>query len=104
IKVPGQDLDPARKAELVGQRLKAGRAALTGKQYDTVIENAQAALDADDPQWAMELVDRLIALDTEAPAARALKVRALRVIADETINAPTRNYYLLSAREIEEQG
>lgn len=68
-----------------------------------VLEAARAALDTDDAQWALELADRLIALDTETQAARALKVKALRAIADTTINAPTRNYYLLSAREIEEQ-
>lgn len=68
-----------------------------------VLDAAQTALDAGDAQWAMELADRLIALDTDTQAARALKVKALRVIADTTINAPTRNYYLLSAREIEEQ-
>lgn len=73
-----------------------------------ILDAAQAALAEGDAQWALELVDRLIALPDETQddaqrAARALKVQALRAIADTTINAPTRNYYLLSAREIEEQ-
>lgn len=68
-----------------------------------VLNAAQAAFDAGDVQWTMELADRLIAFGEEAKAARTLKVKALRVIADTTINAPTRNYYLLSARELEEQ-
>ena len=67
-----------------------------------VAQAAEDALAAGDAQWAMELADRLIAAGAE-PAASGVKVRALRHLADQTINAPTRNYYLLSAREIEEQ-
>lgn len=71
---------------------------------DQVLSAAQEALDQGDAQWAMELVDRLIALKAKGAAARAIKIRALRSLADQTINAPTRNYYLLSARELEELG
>jgi len=63
---------------------------------------AQTALDENDPQWAMELADRLIAADLEGVKASLVKIQALRVIADRTVNAPTRNYYLLAARELEE--
>ncbi|MEM6371272.1 MAG: alkyl/aryl-sulfatase [Pseudomonadota bacterium] len=63
---------------------------------------AQAALDSGDAQWAMELCDHLIAADDRAAEGKAIKVTALRRLADETVNAPTRNYYLLSARELEE--
>lgn len=88
------ELPPAKEAERM--------VALVGGPAK-VLDAARAALDADDAQWALELVDRLIALDAETQTARKLKVRALRAIADTTINAPTRNYFLLSAREIEEQ-
>ena len=49
----------------------------------------------------MELADRLIAAEALADAAREVKVSAMRSVADQTINAPTRNYYLLSARELD---
>lgn len=59
------------------------------------------ALASGDAQWALELADRLLAAGEELEAAREIKVRALRLLADDTVNAPTRNYYLLSARELE---
>jgi len=37
-----------------------------------------------------------------AAAAKVLKVTALRAMADLEINAPGRNYYLVSAYEIEQ--
>ena len=71
---------------------------------DAVLDAAQSALDNTDAQWAMELCDRLIAAEKNVKPARAIKINALRMMADATINAPTRNYYLLSARELEELG
>jgi len=50
----------------------------------------------------MELADRLIFADQQKDAASKIKIQALRYIADFTVNAPTRNYYLLAARELEE--
>lgn len=70
---------------------------------DAVLAAAQAAFDAGDAQWAMELADRLIAADEMAEQARGLKITALRALADDTVNAPTRNYYLLSAKELDAQ-
>lgn len=61
----------------------------------------QAAAD-NDHQWALELADHLIASDQQARAAKELKVASLRALADSEINSPGRNYYLLTAREIEE--
>lgn len=68
---------------------------------DNVTNAAQKALDEDDAQWAMELADRLIATKENLEAAKTIKVAAMRVMADKTMNAATRNYYLLSAYEIE---
>ncbi|MEM1372607.1 MAG: alkyl sulfatase dimerization domain-containing protein, partial [Pseudomonadota bacterium] len=67
---------------------------------EAVQHAAEAALDEGDTQWAMELADRLIAVGNTAPG-QAIKIKAMRELADQTINAPTRNYYLLSARELE---
>ena len=63
---------------------------------------AKRAQDKGDNQWAMELADRLIATDKQTADARKIKIKALRTMADQTVNAMTRNYYLLSARELEE--
>lgn len=76
--------------------------ALAGGQ-DRVLKAAQQALSEGDLQWALELADRLIATGSEVAAARRVKTAGLRELADRAINAPTRNYYLLYAREIEEQ-
>ncbi|MGI3183868.1 alkyl sulfatase dimerization domain-containing protein [Nioella aestuarii] len=67
-----------------------------------VLSAAEDAVEGGDFQWAMELADRLIAADECSAAARQIKATALRGLADQTINAPTRNYYLLSARELTE--
>lgn len=67
-----------------------------------ILATAEAELEKGEAQWAMELADRLIAADIELSPARQVKIKAMRVLADRTVNAPTRNYYLLSARELEE--
>ena len=67
----------------------------------SVLAAAEAAVRSGEPQWAMELADRLIAANAESDAARQIKAQAMRALADQTRNAPTRNYYLLSARELE---
>ncbi|MEM6277258.1 MAG: alkyl/aryl-sulfatase [Pseudomonadota bacterium] len=69
---------------------------------EAVERAAQDALGNGDAQWAMELVDRLLALGEATTEVKAIKISAMRKLADETVNAPTRNYYLLSARELEE--
>lgn len=69
---------------------------------DTVLSAAEAALSDGEAQWAMELADRLIFADQHKAAASKVKIQALRNVADFTVNAPTRNYYLLAARELEE--
>lgn len=69
---------------------------------EKLLATATKALENEEWQWTMELTDRLIAADVEASKARELKVTALRHLADLTVNAPTRNYYLLCARELEE--
>lgn len=48
----------------------------------------------------MELADRLITAGTDPEQAKAIKIQAMRSLADQTINAPTRNYYFLFAQEL----
>ena len=75
--------------------------ALVGGE-EKIMAEAQSSLDRGEPQWAMELVDRLLAVDRKNGAAKQIKIEALKLLADQTINAPTRNYYFLSARELKE--
>ncbi len=62
-----------------------------------------AAESSDDPQWTLQLADRLIAAGERTGAARALKARALRERAADEINATARNYYLVSAADLERE-
>lgn len=68
-------------------------------------EAVRAAIDTaeaeEDYQWALQLVDRLIAANENADAARAQKARILRLHAVAQINCPTRHYYIQSAKELE---
>lgn len=95
------DGNPTSLAELPPAVEAAKFIALAGGA-DAVLSAAQTALSSDDAQWAMELADRLITTDQHKAEASQIKVEALRHVADFTVNAPTRNYYLLSARELEE--
>ena len=61
-----------------------------------------AAKGADDPQWALELADRLVAADALSAEARAVKAAAMRALADREVNATARNFYLVSAADIED--
>jgi uncharacterized sulfatase len=70
----------------------------------TVRQTAATAKSGEDHQWVLELCDHLIAADEEIEAANGLKSASLRALADMEVNAPARNYYLLSAQELETQG
>ncbi len=95
------DGNPTSLAELPPAVEAAKIIALAGGA-EAVLAAARTALSDNDAQWAMELADRLIACNQHKAEASQLKIEALRHIADFTVNAPTRNYYLLSARELEE--
>ncbi len=65
---------------------------------DAVLAAAQGA---DDPQWALELADRLLAAGAAGPEATRIKIDALHRKAETEINATARNYYLTTARDLE---
>lgn len=58
----------------------------------------RAVRESDDPQWALELLDRLAALGADMPQER---IKALRALADQQINPTARNYYLVAAKAVE---
>ncbi len=67
---------------------------------DRVLETAQKAHKEGDNQWALALCDRLIAVDQHRGEATQIKIAALQTMADDEINAPVRNYYLVYAKEL----
>ena len=96
------DGNPTNLARLSPADSAARMVALAGGA-DAVMAAAESASATGDLQWAVELADQLIFAGEMLPSARSFKAMVLRQMADGTINAPTRNYYLLSARELEEQ-
>jgi len=69
---------------------------------DKLLEVTRQATESGDHQWALELCDHMIAAAEHVEKAKQIKVASLRALADIEINATGRNYYLLSAKEIEQ--
>ena len=80
-------------------KAQAERFAALAGGLDKLFEQLQAAAKGD-PQWAMQLADMLIALGHHADEARRHKIGAMVALADQTVNAPVRNYYLTVALEM----
>lgn len=77
-------------------------AALAGGE-SALLHKAQAALASGDSQWAAQLADALIALDKNSNEPKLLKAAALEALAENTDNAPSRNYYLEYAQMLRQQ-
>ena len=69
---------------------------------DALLKAIEIAATESDHQWVLELSDHLIAADVYIHEAKRLKVNSLRALADLELNAVGRNYYLVSAQEIEQ--
>jgi len=82
---------PAEKARRIAD-LAGGEAAL--------LECARKATTAGEHQWAMELADLVIALETDNDAALRIKIDCLTALAETQVNATARNYYLVYAKEL----
>ena len=79
-----------RMAKLVGGNVK-------------LLQAAKDALAAGDHQWAAQLADHLLAINSSDSAAKRIKADALTGLAQNMVNATARNYYLTVARELREQ-
>jgi len=88
-------LDPTPRIEYAGRmvRLMGGR--------DSVLEEADRAFAAGDPQFAAELTSYLIRVNQDDMEARKLKAAAFRQIGYAAINATWRGFYLTAARVLE---
>jgi len=67
-----------------------------------ILKHLSNAMNVGDYQWGLQLVDYLIQADDHYQEAVDAKIRALRGLAKEQINAPARNYYLSYAYELEQ--
>jgi len=95
------DGNPTNLSRLSPKQCAERTIKLAGGVEELLNAARQAAAD-NDHQWALELGDHLIASGQQVHAAKEIKIASLRALADSEINAPGRNYYLLTAREIEE--
>jgi alkyl sulfatase BDS1-like metallo-beta-lactamase superfamily hydrolase len=86
---------PPKEEAMRMAKLAGGEAELLNK--------AQKALEADDNQWAAQLADYLLAIDSANEQAKNIKVHALKKLARNMVNATARNYYLTVARELQEK-
>ncbi len=83
---------------------EAERVAKLSGGVEQLLKQLNLAIHEGDHQWACQLADYLIALDGEnEQEAKRFKAKALRALAEQQINAPARNYYLSSARELEQK-
>lgn len=92
--------DPTTLAPLNVRESSARYIDLIGGR-DAVLAEAQRAAEADDHQWAAELVSHLVRTDPTDADARRLKASALRTIGYRTPNSNWRNFYLTAARELD---
>jgi alkyl sulfatase BDS1-like metallo-beta-lactamase superfamily hydrolase len=65
---------------------------------DQVVSRARDALAAGEFQWAAELADSVLAVDSGNVEAKRSKAQALTELGERQINATARNYYLSSAQ------
>jgi alkyl sulfatase BDS1-like metallo-beta-lactamase superfamily hydrolase len=84
-------LNPLEEAERVA-KLAGGKDALYAAAKEALAEN--------DPQWAAQLCDHLLALNPNAKEPSLLKANALEAIAKDVLSAIGRNYYLTVAQEL----
>ena len=81
---------------------RAGRIADLAGGADVLLDEAREALAGGEAQWAAELCDMVIALDSDTTAASALKADALDEIAYNMVNATGRNYLHTCAQQLRE--
>ena len=67
---------------------------------DQVLARARDALAAREFQWAAELADYVLAVDSVNGDAKRIKGQALTELGERQINASARNYYLSAAQHL----
>ena len=88
------ELDPLSREE------KAKRILNLAGDIDVMIDDLRLAVDKEDMQWALELSDYLIALDSFTKEVKDLRIDALIYEGSRSANPNKRNYFLTSAFEL----
>ena len=88
------ELDPLSREE------KAKRILNLAGDIDVMIEDLRLAVEKEDMQWALELSDYLIALDSFTKEVKNLRIDALIYEGSRSANPNKRNYFLTSAFEL----
>lgn len=96
------DGNPVNIFPLTAAQRATRMAALAGGNA-ALLQRAQAAVDAADHQWALELSDAVLALEPGSRAALTVKIQALRALGEQQRNATARNYYLTVAQTLQER-
>ena len=88
------ELDPLSREE------KAKRILNLAGDLDILIDDLRLAVEKEDMQWALELSDYLIALDSFTKEVKDLRIDALIYEGSRSANPNKRNYFLTSAFEL----
>ena len=88
------ELDPLSREE------KAKRILNLAGDIDVMIDDLRLAVEKEDMQWALELSDYLIALDSFTKEVKDLRIDALIYEGSRSANPNKRNYFLTSAFEL----
>lgn len=67
-----------------------------------LFQHLQNTINQGEYQWSLQLTDYLLQTDYKSVEVTKIKVKLLRKLAAQQINAPARNYYLSYAYELEE--
>lgn len=67
-----------------------------------LLQHLNSAFKEGDYQWGLQLADYLLQTDYKRMKVTKIKIKLLRSLAAQQINAPARNYYLSYAYELEE--
>ena len=90
------ELDPLSREE------KAKRILNLAGDIDVMIDDLRLAVEKEDMQWALELSDYLIALDSFTKEVKDLRIDALIYEGSRSANPNKRNYFLTSAFELKD--
>lgn len=84
-------------------KAEAERVAKLAGGNEKLLAAARDALATGDNQWAAQLADHLLAINSDDRKAKGIKADALTGLAHNMVNATARNYYLTVARELREE-
>jgi len=79
---------------------KAEKMAALAGGFDALLASATSAYANSEYQWALELTDFLLKLNTEHEKTKEIRYNALRMLGEQSSNPNARHYYLTTALEL----